>query len=127
MHYSFSDIVFMAGLIIFGGYFVYSGINHFLYRNSMAGYAGSKGIPQPMLATIATGVMLILGGFSVIFQFYMGIGLLLLVAFLVPTTFVMHAFWKITDPMARMGERVHFFKNIGLIGALLILIGIMNF
>ena len=42
-----------------------------------------------------------------------------LAATLVPTTFVGHAFWKQTDPTARKNQSVHFFKNVSMIGGLL--------
>jgi len=38
---------------------------------------------------------------------------------LVPTTFVGHAFWQHSDPVARKNQSVHFFKNISMIGGLL--------
>lgn len=38
---------------------------------------------------------------------------------LVPTTFVGHAFWEQTDPVARKNQSVHFFKNVSMIGGLL--------
>jgi hypothetical protein len=34
----------------------------------------------------------------------------------------MHTFWKIQDPMAKMGEMINFTKNIALLGAVLILL-----
>src|SRR6185369_13563503 len=36
----------IAGRVIFGGYFLYNGINHFLNRKMMADYARSKGVPN---------------------------------------------------------------------------------
>ena len=36
--------------------------------------------------------------------------------------FMMHAFWKVQDPMAKMSERVNFTKNMALLGAALILL-----
>jgi len=38
---------------------------------------------------------------------------------MVPTTFVGHAFWKESDPTARKNQSVHFFKNLSMIGGLL--------
>lgn len=43
-----------------------------------------------------------------------------LAASLVPTTFAGHRFWEHDDPQQRTGHRVHFGKNVGLIGGLLI-------
>ncbi|MEU6132012.1 DoxX family protein [Saccharopolyspora sp. NPDC047091] len=45
---------------------------------------------------------------------------LLLVGSTVPTTLAAHAFWEIDDPQERAGQQIHFLKNIGLIGGLLI-------
>jgi putative oxidoreductase len=52
----------------------------------------------------------------------MALGLWLIVIFLVPTTFIMHQFWKVSDPMMKMGETINFTKNIALIGSALMLI-----
>ena len=67
-------------------------------------------------------VLLLVGGLSVLFDVLPIVGLIALVLFLVPVTFIMHAFWKVQDPMAKMGEMVNFMKNIALLGAVLILL-----
>jgi putative oxidoreductase len=41
----------------------------------------------------------------------------------VPTAFLMHGFWKETDAQIRQMEMVQFFKDLGLAGAGLILLG----
>ncbi|MGI8523989.1 MAG: DoxX family protein [Nocardioides sp.] len=43
-----------------------------------------------------------------------------LAASLVPTTAAGHRFWEETDPAARAGQRVHFFKNVSMLGGLLL-------
>jgi uncharacterized membrane protein YphA (DoxX/SURF4 family) len=43
-----------------------------------------------------------------------------LAATLVPTTVVGHRFWEIDDPEQRMNHQVHFMKNLGLLGGLLL-------
>ena len=40
----------VAGRIIFGGYFVYSGMRHFVDREMLIGYAKNKGVRWPELA-----------------------------------------------------------------------------
>ena len=47
----------------------------------------------------------------------------LLAASLVPTTAAGHMFWKTQDPAERANQRIHFFKNVSLIGGLLIASG----
>ena len=115
------------GRILFGGFFIMSGYNHFARLGMMAGYSQSKGVPAANIAVAATGVLLLIGGISVLFNLYPVIGLAALVMFFVPVTFMMHPYWKIEDPMAKMGERVNFTKNIALLGATLILLsGYLN-
>ncbi|WP_426245092.1 DoxX family protein [Nocardioides sp. LHG3406-4] len=43
-----------------------------------------------------------------------------LAATLVPTTAAGHRFWAETDPAARGNQKVHFFKNLSMLGGLLI-------
>ncbi|MGD1043732.1 MAG: DoxX family protein [Bacteroidota bacterium] len=110
------------GRILFGGYFTFSGFNHFKMLDMMSGYAKSKGVPLPKLSVAFSGVLLIVGGLSVLFDIMPGFGLIALALFLVPVTFVMHAFWKIQDPTAKMSEMINFMKNFALLGAVLILL-----
>ncbi len=115
-------VVLYIGRFLFGGYFIMSGYNHLAHLQMMSGYTQSKGVAMPKPAVIVTGILLLIGGISTLLNFYPEIGLIALVIFLVPVTFLMHAFWKVQDPMAKMGERVNFFKNIALLGATLMFI-----
>ena len=44
------------GRILFGGYFAFSGFNHFKMLDMMSGYAKSKGAPMPKLSVAFSGV-----------------------------------------------------------------------
>lgn len=44
----------------------------------------------------------------------------LLAASLLPTTYAGHPFWQETDPVARQQQKIHFEKNLGLLGAVLL-------
>jgi uncharacterized membrane protein YphA (DoxX/SURF4 family) len=110
------------GRILFGGYFIYGGFNHFKMLDMMSGYAQSKGAPMPKFSVAFSGLLLLIGGLSVLFNIYPGVGLVALLLFLIPVTVIMHAFWKVQDPMAKMGEMVNFMKNFALLGAVLILL-----
>jgi uncharacterized membrane protein YphA (DoxX/SURF4 family) len=111
------EILLLVGRIVFGVFFVMSGINHFRNVKMMSGYAGSKGVPAPALAVVGTGVILVAGGLSVVLGLLPVVGLVLLILFLVPTAFLMHDFWKVEDPMMRAAEQVNFLKNVALAGA----------
>jgi putative oxidoreductase len=114
--------LFLIGRVLFGGYFLYNAYQHLKNSKNLAGYAQMKGVPQPRVAVIASGILLLLGGLSVLLGIEMVIGMWLLVAFMLPTTIIMHAFWKEKDPQARMHEQIAFGKNIAILGALFIMV-----
>jgi uncharacterized membrane protein YphA (DoxX/SURF4 family) len=115
------EVLFLVGRIIFGGYFVMSGMNHFTKLGTMSGYAQSKGTPAPAAAVIGTGILLVLGGLSFLLGVEPLLGGALLVIFVIGVSFKIHDFWTVQDPQARMGEVVNFTKNMALLGAILIL------
>src|SRR3954468_21464773 len=57
---------FLLGRLIFGGYFIVSGINHFKSKGQMTQYTAAKNVPQPEVAVSATGAALIAGGASIL-------------------------------------------------------------
>ncbi len=71
-----------------------------------------------------TGLLLLVGGASIITGFATNVGLSALILFLIPVTFQMHAFWKESDPMKKMGEKINFEKNLALLGAVLMLLAL---
>ena len=101
-----------------------NGYNHFKNLNMLTGYAQSKGVPMPKAAVALTGVMLSVGGLGILTGVYVQYALLVLALFLLVTTFQMHQFWKIQDPMGRMGEEINFKKNLALLGAVLMLMSL---
>lgn len=109
----------IAGRVLFAMVFFGSGVNHLMKLDAMAGYAASKGVPAAKPATLLTGLIMIAGGLMVVLGWHRFIGAGLLVIFLLPTSFMMHAFWKESDPMAAQNEMAHFMKNMALIGAAL--------
>ena len=113
----------LAGRAIFGGYFVYNGINHFKNREMLAGYASSKKVPAADAAVIATGVMMLAGGISLLAGTRPKLGAASIAGFLVGVSPTMHAYWNETDPQQRMNDTVNFMKNMALIGGALLAAG----
>ncbi len=120
----YTPYLVLVGRVLLGLYFVRAGANHLRHSGMLAGYAASKGVPMPKLAVPASGLLMLLGGLGVLLGYMTTWAVGALVLFLVPTTFMMHQFWKVADPMARMGEEINFYKNMGLTGAILILLAI---
>jgi uncharacterized membrane protein YphA (DoxX/SURF4 family) len=118
------DELFLIGRILFGGYFLRSAYAHFAHHGMLTGYTQSKGVPAPGLAVAGSGVLLLIGGLGVLLGAYVVWALSALIIFLVPVTFMMHAYWKVADPGAKMGDQVNFWKNLALVGAILMMLAL---
>ena len=118
------ETLFLIGRILFGGYFIFNGINHFMRLKMMSEYTKMKGVPVPGASVALTGALLLIGGITIFLGAYIRLGVLALAIFLISVTFMMHNFWKIQDPQMKMGEMVNFMKNMALLGAVLMLLAI---
>lgn len=114
-------VVVLLARLLFSALFIMSGIGHLTQSSSMGQYAAAKKVPAARLAVIVTGLMLLLGGASVLFGAYVRIGALLLAIFLLPTAFIMHNFWTLEDQQARQNDQIHFMKDLALAGAALLI------
>jgi len=113
--------VALIGRILYSLIFIFSGFGHIFNLKQMSQYTASMGVPLPTVATLVTGLMILLGGLSILLGYKVKIGALLLIVFLVPTTFIAHAFWGIQDAMQAQMQMVMFMKNLGLTGAALLI------
>jgi len=119
-HDKAETVPLLLGRAIFGGYFLYNGINHFVQKDQLAGYAGAKGVPAANLAVPASGAMMILGGLSLLTGYKPKIGAGLITGFLAGVTPAMHRFWSEANPQQRQAEMINFMKNVALVGGAMI-------
>jgi uncharacterized membrane protein YphA (DoxX/SURF4 family) len=112
--------VFLIGRVLFGGFFIINGLNHFMSRSMMAQFAAAKGVPMPDVAVIAAGVLILFGGVSIVLGWQPELGIGAIVLFLVGVSFPMHDFWTESGSQ-RTVDFVNFTKNMALIGATLML------
>jgi putative oxidoreductase len=82
-------------------------------------YAKARGTPSPKLAVGGAGVILLLGGLSMLLGVYPVVGIILLIIFLLGVSFQMHAYWKVDDAQMKQIDMINFTKNLALVGALL--------
>jgi len=115
------DVVALIGRLIFVAMFLRSGVNHFKMREAMVAHTRSAGGPYPELLVPASGAMIFVGGALIALGLWPDLGALLLAAFLLPVGYYMHAFWKFEDPQMRMLQETHFWKNVSLAGASILL------
>ena len=115
---------FLLGRLMFGGFFLYNGINHLKQRKQLAQYASTKNVPKPEFAVVASGVALLLGGASLLLGVKPKLGAATVAGFLAGVSPVMHDFWRAEDPNQRMNDMINFSKNLALLGGALALMGV---
>ena len=114
------NAVMPVGRILFAFMFVMSGFNHLAKAEAMAGYAAYKKVPAPKLANLLSGVLMLLGGLSIILGVYADLGALVLAILLVAMAVKMHDFWN-AQGEAKQPEMIGFLKNISMAGGALFL------
>ena len=114
------NAVMLVGRILFAFMFVASGLNHLTKAEAMAGYAAYKKVPAPKLANLLSGVLMILGGLSIILGVYADLGALVLAILLVAMAVKMHDVWN-AEGEAKQPEMIGFMKNISMAGGALFL------
>jgi putative oxidoreductase len=115
---------FLIGRLIFGGFFLYNGINHIKQHKNLSQYAGLKDVPMPEQAVTTTAALLVLGGSSILLGLKPKIGIAAVIAFLAGVSPMMHDFWKQKDLSQRQSDMINFSKNMALLGAAIALMGV---
>ena len=79
--------------------------------------AGPLNMPDdPEMMVRANGATMLVAGTLLGLGRFPRVAALALASALVPTTYAAHAFWTIEDPAARAQQKIHFLKNVGLLG-----------
>jgi putative oxidoreductase len=111
-------LILLLGRLCIGSLYLMSGTNHWwdlkLLTHFMTGLPGSDNAWAMLAATIevASGAAMVLGFRTREFA-------LLLVLFNLGAAVIGHPYWSITDAVARWGQFIHFWKDIGLAGGAL--------
>ena len=79
----------------------------------------SVGVDAEMLVRINGTVQIGAGVFLAVGKFRR-LAALALIASIIPTTYAGHRFWEESDPATRAQQKVHFLKNLGLLGGLIL-------
>ncbi|NET60876.1 MAG: DoxX family protein [Symploca sp. SIO2E6] len=104
----------LAARICLSIIFIHSGINKIMGFSGTQQFMSANGIPMALtgLLLVATIIVQLVGGLSVLLGYKTRWGAILLILFLIPATLVFHSPF---DPK----QMIAFLKNLGLIGGLL--------
>jgi putative oxidoreductase len=107
--------ILLLGRLCIGSLFLMSGINHWLdlklLTHFMGNLPGSVNAWSMLAATIE-----VVSGAAMVLGFRTREFALLLVLFNLCAAIIGHPYWSLTEPAARWGQLIHFWKDIGLAG-----------
>jgi|SRR5215470_4593572 len=112
-------VLYPAGRLFFALIFIVAAPRHFTAEGIQ--HAADLGVPLAAVCVPLSGLMALAGGLSVATGYRAQWGAWLLIAFLVPVTFMMHGFWRVHDPQAVHIQQAMFMKNVALVGGALLL------
>ena len=116
-----NPIVPLIGRILIAALFLVAGVGKAMGFAGTAGYIAKLGFPMPEVMTAlaiaaeAGGAILLIIGWK---TRWVAWGLAI---FVVIATLAAHRFWEIPDAAQMMNQRIHFLKNLSIIGGLLLL------
>ncbi len=117
------DSIRGVGRLMLSGVFIAGGADAIRNPEYPAQKAEEElGVPMPTLAARVNGATMVAGGAMIGFGYRPRLGAALIASSLIPTTLAGHPFWKEEDEQARANEQNHFFKNLALLGAALLII-----
>jgi putative oxidoreductase len=109
----------LLGRMLFASIFIFAPLSHF--SAPTIAYAAQHGVPDAALLVPASGILASLGGLSILLGLRARIGALMILAFLVPVSLTMHAFWAETNPAVSGIEFAMFMRNVAMAGGALLL------
>ncbi|MBE9053161.1 DoxX family protein [Nostocales cyanobacterium LEGE 11386] len=96
--------------------FIYTGLNKVFNFAQTSEFMAKAGLPIVGVLLVFTIAFQILGGLSIILGYKAEIGAILLIIFMIPATIVFH------NPVADPSQFNNFFKNLSIIGGLLLVL-----
>ncbi|MFZ4286582.1 DoxX family protein [Variovorax sp. HJSM1_2] len=110
----------LVGRLLIALLFLPAGISKLTGFAGTVGYIASKGLPMPSVGAAIALVVEIVGGLALIFGFGTRIAALVLAVFTLGASVFFHNYWGVPAEQA-MVQQLMFFKNIAVIGGLLVL------
>jgi putative oxidoreductase len=112
-----------AGRVALAAMFITGGADAVFDPGPRAPKAAEIGVPlDPELGVRANGAAMLGAGVALALGVRPRLAAAVLAGTLVPTTLAGHPYWKVEDPAMRRQQRIHFFKNVGLLGGTLLVL-----
>jgi putative oxidoreductase len=114
------NLAYAIGRVALVALFIKSGAEKLMDPAGLTGMLSQKAFPQPMVLAYLAGLAEVILGVMVAIGWQTRIAAFGLIAFTVVATLIAHQYWDMTGP-ARRANDINFWKNVGIIGGLLML------
>ena len=112
----------LIGRMLLAFIFLQSGFDKVLHYGKTLALMASRGVPEPQLLLPIAIAALFVGGIMVLIGWKAHWGAAVLIAFMIPATLYFHNYWGY-PPAMQLAQFHHFVKNLAIIGALLLVMG----
>ena len=119
---NFSKYFYPIARAFLGALFLISGIYKIIGFGYVAGWMASTGVPMASALLSVSIVIEIAGGLMLITGWKAKYAALVVGLFLIPVTFVFHAFWS-ADAASYQNQLTQFLKNLAILGGMLLVFG----
>lgn len=110
------------GHTLLASIFIIGGFDAFAQPGRRVKLVAASGIPEADQAVKLNGAAMVIAGAALALNIAPKAAATVLIGCMIPTTIVGHAFWQEPEVSGRKGQQVHFLKNVGLIGGLLLVL-----
>jgi putative oxidoreductase len=123
-----SDALNLIGRVLLSALFIFYGFQKAMDPSGILASPGTKhfmdlvagGAPAPIWLGYVIAAIELLGGLAILLGIQTRLAAWGLFIWVIIATYLGHPFWTMEDA-ARMGNQVHFFKNLAILGGLLLL------
>jgi putative oxidoreductase len=113
--------VLLSVVFIVFGYLQFTNIGNYIANPAVVKAAATSGILSPTVIAYLVAAIDLFGGLLILVGYQTRWAAVVLIAFIVLTFIFAHNFWTM-EGAARAANQAHFYKNLSLIGGLLLLI-----
>jgi putative oxidoreductase len=111
--------LFPLGRVLFSLIFITAAPRHFTHEGIQ--HAAALGVPAAGVLVPISGMMALLGGLSVAIGYRARWGSWALIGFLIPVTWWMHGYWRLSDAAVVHLQQAMFAKNVSMLGGALLI------
>lgn len=112
----------LLGRMLLAFLFLQSAFDKVLNYHKVIGLMGARGLPEPQILLPLAIAVLFVGAIMILIGWKAHWGAAALIAFMIPATLYFHNYWAYPEAL-QLNQFHHFVKNIAIIGALALIMG----